>query len=138
MHIGTMISPTRNRCCINKIRIILQFFHQNTCVLLNKKEELLNSLMSNSPQTICLTEHHLTDEELINMTLHPYTLGAKFCRKTHKCVCVCVCVSVQDNIHCTSINMDRYSNGKDRNLCCNITYFIPYHHYNKCLQISNW
>ena len=34
-------------------------FHQNICGLLNKKELLLNSLTRNSPQIICITEHHV-------------------------------------------------------------------------------
>ena len=62
-------------------------FHQNICGLPNKKE-LLNSLTGNSPQMICITEHHLIDEELEGITLHPYTLGAKFCRRTNVGVCV--------------------------------------------------
>jgi hypothetical protein len=47
-------------------------FHLNICGLLNKGEELLNSLTRNSPQIICITEHHLIDEELEGVTLHPY------------------------------------------------------------------
>ena len=32
-----------------------------------------------------MTEHRLIDEALEGITLHPYTLGAKFCRRMHKC-----------------------------------------------------
>jgi hypothetical protein len=63
----------------------LTIFPQNICGLLNKKEELLNSLTGNSPQFICITEYHLINDELENITLHPYTLEAKFCTQTHKC-----------------------------------------------------
>jgi hypothetical protein len=52
---------------------------------------------------------------LENITLHPYTLGAKFCRQTHKCGGVCI--FVHDNMHCTNINVDRYSNKKDIEIC---------------------
>jgi exonuclease III len=90
-------------------------FHQNICGLLSKKEELLNSLISNSPQIICITEHHLIDEGLVNTSLHPYTLGAKFCRQMHKCRSVCIVV--QDNMHYTNINMDRCSNEKGIEIC---------------------
>jgi hypothetical protein len=45
-------------------------FHQNICGLLNKGEELLNSLTRNYSQIICITEHHLIDEELEGVTLH--------------------------------------------------------------------
>jgi exonuclease III len=84
------------------------------CGLLNKKEEFLNSLTRNSPQIICITEHHLNDEELGGITLHPYTLGAKFCRGMHQCGGVCICI--QDNIHYTNINMNRFSN-EDIEIC---------------------
>jgi exonuclease III len=90
-------------------------FHQNIRGLLNKKEELLNSLTRNSPQIICIKEHHLTDEELEGITLHPYTLEAKFCKQTHKCGSVRI--FIQDNMHCTNIKMDRYSSEKDTEIC---------------------
>ena len=90
-------------------------FHQNICGLLNKREELLNSLTSTSPQIICLTEHLLADEELEGVTLHPYILGAKFCKRMHKCGGVCT--FILDNIHYTNINMDKYSNEKDTEIC---------------------
>jgi hypothetical protein len=89
--------------------------HQNICGLFNKKEELLNSLTINCPHIICITEHHLTDEKFNSITLHPYTLGATFCTQTHKCGVLCILV--QDNMHCTDINMDRYCNKKDIEFC---------------------
>jgi len=89
-------------------------FHQNICGLLNKKE-LLKSLTRNSLQIIGITEPHLTDEELESITLHSYTLGAQFCRRTHKCEGACV--FIQNNMHCTNINMERYSNEKDTEIC---------------------
>jgi len=58
-------------------------FHQNICDLPNKHEELLHSLTEHPLQIICLTEHHLHDEELEGMMFSKYTLGAKFCRKIH-------------------------------------------------------
>jgi hypothetical protein len=45
----------------------LTIFHQNIRGLLNKKDELLNSLTLNSPQIICISEHHLNVEELRSM-----------------------------------------------------------------------
>jgi len=40
------------------------------------------SLSSNAPQVNCLTEHHLMTEEIGNVNLGQYTLGATFCRQT--------------------------------------------------------
>ena len=90
-------------------------FHQNICGPFNKKEELLNFLTRNSRQIICITEHHLIDEDLEGITLYPYALGVKFCRRMHKCVGVCI--FIQDNIHYTNINTDRYSSEKDIEIC---------------------
>jgi hypothetical protein len=75
---------------------------------------------------------------LEGVTLQPCTLGAKFCKWRHKCGGVCI--FIQDNIHYTNINMDRYCNENDIEICAVklITYFISYHHYNNYLQISNW
>ena len=108
--IRAMTNLTQDRYWLNKLRI-LSVFHQNICGLLKKREELLNSLTSNSPQIICITEHHLADEKLEGVKLHQYILGAKFCRWMHKCGGVCI--FIQDNIHYTNINMDKYSNEKD-------------------------
>jgi hypothetical protein len=44
-------------------------FRQNICGLPNKQEVLLNSLIEHPPQIICLTEHHLHDEELEDMSI---------------------------------------------------------------------
>jgi exonuclease III len=90
-------------------------FHQNICGLPNKHEELLYSLTEHPLQIICLTEHHLHDEELEGMTFSNYTLGAKFCRKTHKGRGVCTLI--KDNLHFASINIDKYSKEMDIEIC---------------------
>ena len=79
---------TDNKLILNKRnKNTFTAFHQNICGLL-KKKELLSSLTKHSPQIICISEHHLNDEELKVITLHSYTLGAKFCRRTNVGVCV--------------------------------------------------
>ena len=107
---------TDNKPILNKRnKNTFTVFHQNICGLLNKKEELLNSLTKNSQQIICISEHYLNDEELEGITLHSYTLGAKFCRQMHKCGGVCI--FVQNNIYYTAIDMDRYCNEKEIEIC---------------------
>ena len=93
----------------------LTIFHQNICNLSKKKEELLNSLIGHYPHIICLTEHHLYDEELESMSLNNYTLGAKFCRKTYKCGGVSI--FIKDNLHFSNINIEQYSKEKDIEIC---------------------
>ena len=101
----------------------LTIFDQNICGLLNKKEALLNFLTRNSPQIICITEHPLIDDVLENITLHPYTLQAKFCRQTHKCRGVGI--FIQDNMHCTTVNMDKYSIENDIEICAVKLHILP-------------
>jgi len=74
-HDQSNIKPIPNTQTENTFTVL----HQNICDLLNKREELLNSLTRNYPQIICVTEHHLTDEELEGVTIHLCNLGAKFC-----------------------------------------------------------
>ena len=121
-----------NKHCGNNLTI----FHQNICGLLNKKDELLNSVTRNPPQIICITEHHLIDEELEVITFHPYTLGAKYCRRIHKCGGVCILI--QDNIHYTTLNVDRYSSEKDIKICAMKLHISSYAIVNNnSLQVSN-
>jgi len=75
-----MLEEVRSQLLNKHTKNTFTVFHEIICGLLNKKEELLNSLTRNSPQIICITEHHLIDEDLEGITLHPYTVGAKFCR----------------------------------------------------------
>ena len=76
---------TDNKPILNKRNKNSFSFPSNIYGLLNKKEDLLNSLTKHTPQIIHVSEHHLNDEELEGITLHSYTLGAKFCRRMHKC-----------------------------------------------------
>jgi len=86
----------------------LTIFHQNICDL-NKKEELSHSLMEHPVRIICLTEHHLHDGELEGMIFNKYALEGKFCRKAHK--------GGDVNLHFTNINMDKYSEERDIEIC---------------------
>lgn len=55
---------SKNLTPIKQADNIFTVFHQNLFGLLNKREELLIPLLSVSPRIICITEHHLIDEEL--------------------------------------------------------------------------
>jgi hypothetical protein len=73
---------------INKFTIL----YQNIRGISNKIDEFLNSLSPNAPQVICLTEHHLKTEEILNVNFSQCTLGASFCRQTYSYGDVCVFV----------------------------------------------
>ena len=51
----------------NNFRIV----HQNICGILHKTDELLISLLGNSPQVLCRSEHHLCIDEINNINLSP-------------------------------------------------------------------
>lgn len=55
-------------------------FHRNIWGLTHKTDEFLISLSCINPQVLRLTEHHLQSEEIKNIHLGQYTLGACFCR----------------------------------------------------------
>jgi hypothetical protein len=73
---------------INKFKI----FHQNIQGVSNKIDEVLTSVSRNAPQVICLTEHCLRTEEILNVNFSQCTLGASFCRQTYSYGGVCVFV----------------------------------------------
>jgi hypothetical protein len=62
-------SPNRNN------NVALMIFHQNTRVLYNKIDALLNSWSTESPHILCFTEHHLRDHEINSTYINDYNLG---------------------------------------------------------------
>jgi exonuclease III len=67
------------------------------------------------PQVICLTEHHLTTEQISTIKLDQYTLGASFCRQTYKHGGTCIYVSKDIQFH--AINLDQFNTEKDLEIC---------------------
>jgi len=76
----TQTNPTaptvRNNC--------FTVLHQNIRGIRNKTNELIGFMSPKLPQIVCLTEHHLKELEIENLSMDYYTLGAKFCRKNLK------------------------------------------------------
>ena len=105
----TNILPTTNQT--NNLKIC----HQNIRGLSTKTEEFLITLSSHSPHVICLTEHHLQIDEIHSTYLDQYTIGAHFCRKTHKQGGVAIYV-VKD-IPYTTIDLDQFISEKDLEIC---------------------
>jgi len=85
--------------------------HQNILGISNKIHKFLISLSSNAPQVICLTEHQLMTEQIGNVNLGQYTLGALFCRQTYRHGGACIYVS--KDIQFNTINLDQYNKEKD-------------------------
>jgi len=59
---------------------LFKIFHQNIRGLKSKVDELSNSLFPDSPNIMCLTEHHLKDYEIDYLPIDQLKLGSKFCR----------------------------------------------------------
>jgi hypothetical protein len=92
-----------------------KILHQNIRGILQKTDEFLTSLVDASPHILCLTEHHLRSDELKNINLCQYTLGAQFCRQSHKQGEVSIFVS--SNIQFQTINLDHFNKEKDLETC---------------------
>jgi len=92
-----------------------KILHQNARGLSRKIDEFLISLLPNSPQILCLTEHHLRNEEIANVNVDQYTLGTQFCRQTYKQGGVCIYVS--NDIQFSTINLEQHDREKDLEIC---------------------
>lgn len=90
-------------------------YHQNIRGISNKIDEFQVSLYHNSPQIICLTEHHLKSEEIININLDQYKLGTFFCRQEYKGGGACIYIS--QSFQCNVINLEKYHKEKDLEIC---------------------
>jgi len=93
----------------------LKIFHQNIRGLGNKANELYCHLHHHLPHILCLSEHHLSESELILTHLTNYSLGASYCRKTF--LKGCVSVFVYRNLKYNTINIDEYNIDKDIEAC---------------------
>ena len=91
---------------------------------IQKIYEFLNSLPPNAPQVICLTEHYLRAEEVRNINLSQFILGATFSRQTH--IHGGLCIFVSKNIHFSTINLDQYNKEKDIEICALKLHILSY------------
>ena len=92
-----------------------KIFHQNITGLKSKVDELLNSLLPEYPHIICLTEHHLKDYEIDNLSVEHLKLGSKFRR--HELKNGGVCIFIHEDLEFFSIPLDKYCKEKDIEVC---------------------
>jgi hypothetical protein len=83
----------------------LNVYHQNTRSLKCKKDELLIFVIEecNSPDIVCISEHHMDGSELLNFSMLGYKMAAGFSCKIHKNGGVCILV--KDNISYESVDL---------------------------------
>ena len=99
-HIKTTQENTHTK---HLISTPLNVIHQNIRGLRNKSSELIISILPDIPQIICITEHHLNEQE----TIKNYTLGAKYCR--HNLKQGGSCIFVHEALTYSNIELDKFS-----------------------------
>lgn len=71
----------------------LNIFHQNVRRL-KSSDELIYAFETDSknPHVLCLSEHHMVEQELLHPTIPGYSLGLSFCQKSLQRGVVCIFV----------------------------------------------
>jgi hypothetical protein len=84
----------------------VHIFHQNIRGLRNKADELLSSFEIDgiSPHILCLSEHHMDEQDLLHLALPGYVLGSCFYRQ--KCLYLVLwnCAQLGSLTGCLPIN----------------------------------
>jgi exonuclease III len=93
----------------------LVIFHQNIRVLYNKVDELLDLWTKYFPHILCLTEHHLYDNEINSTYVNGYTLGVKYCRKRRKYGGVSIFVCKE--LVFSTVILDEFCRDQDLEVC---------------------
>ena len=73
-------------------------------------DELSNSLSPDYPHIMCLTEYHLKDYEIDNLSIDHLKLGSKFCG--HKFKNGGVCIFIHEDLEFITISLDKYCKEK--------------------------
>jgi len=92
-----------------------KIFHQNIRGLARKTDELISHLLPYAPHVLCLTEHHLRNEEICSTHIDSYTLGGNFCREKFRQGGVCIYVA--NDIQFNTINLNQHIREKDLEIC---------------------
>jgi hypothetical protein len=93
----------------------LTTYHQNVRGLGNKMGEFETHILPLLPQVICLTEHHLNNQEISNISINQYLLGAHYCRSRHKFGGVNI--FVHESLIYSNIDVNRYCHEYDLKAC---------------------
>ena len=93
----------------------LKVYHQNIRGLKGKLDQLSNFLYAEPPHIVCITEHHLKDQEINLTAIDYYKLGAKSCRKQYRNGGSCI--FVHESINYNTIPTDHIYKEKDLEIC---------------------
>jgi hypothetical protein len=93
----------------------LTIFHQNIRGLGNKMGEFETHVLPLLPQIVCITEHHLSNQEICNISINQYLLGAYYCRSSRKFGGVSI--FVHESLTSRNIDVNRYCHNYDLEAC---------------------
>jgi hypothetical protein len=93
----------------------LTIFHQNIRVLGKKIGEFETHVLPRLPQIVCITEHQLCNQEIGNISINQYLLGAYYCRSSRKFGGVNI--FVHESLTYLNIDVNRYCHVYDLEAC---------------------
>jgi hypothetical protein len=127
----------------------LNIFRQNIRGLRKKCDELIYSLEIDGmyPHILCLSQHHMVEQDLLHLTLAGYLLGPSFCRLNLQRGCVCIFVrndqcfnKIDISHHCKEQGLEIYAIQlvtKTCNLIVITLYRAPLGDFNQSLKRLN-
>jgi hypothetical protein len=108
----TSSNKGRGPCMLDDPLIV---FHQNISGLRKKVDELISSISPNLPHILSLSEHHLKQFELDQVSIKGYKLATTYCRRLREKGGVCI--YVQKNMNFIKVNLNRYCKDQDIEVC---------------------
>jgi hypothetical protein len=111
-----------NGCNRRKHKVPFMIYHQNIRSLQSKIDELLSMWCDAYPHVLCLSEHHLRNQEISMLRCSPYLLAATYCRSISKSGGVCI--HVHESLSFTAIDLNKYCKEHDFGVCAVKLYFM--------------
>jgi hypothetical protein len=95
----------------------VNIFHQNIRGLRSKSDEIIHSFEIDNinPYILCLSEHHMVEQELLHLTLNGYLLGSSFCQKDLQGGGVCIFVRTDQ--HFSEIDISHHCKEQHFEIC---------------------
>ena len=117
---------------VKKGTVYFKILHQNIRGLGNKAGELLSHLHPDSPQVLCLTEHHLHHVQLEKLHNGNYKLSAHYCRQHHEKGGVAI--FVHNSLVFSNIKIQQHCIDQDIEICA---VKLPFGATNLCVLTLN-
>ena len=115
-------SVNREQDCSNNTRSLhsnnstpLLIFHQNIKTTAEQNWWAINAVVFWISSHICLTEHHLCNDEVNCIYINSYILGAKYCRVNRKYGGVSI--FIHETLPLTTTDLNEFCNDQDIEIC---------------------